>query len=126
MIKAHYLLLQRVRDNAPKPRYDGLQRAIPPWVLRDEHSLTEQIWMDQCNASEEEEDSWAFLPSLEVAKQFFDRYKEHGTEFDIVAVYECTSPADVQVVERLSGYIGLDVSSTEPDSALHPARIWAS
>ena len=38
-------------------------------------------------------------------------------------VYACESPDDAEMLARIEGYLGLDVTSTEPHSVLHPEGI---
>jgi len=128
-VKAHYFLVSPdpVDPGEGRPPYYGVARTKHAHVMDlTEGSPTYWIWREEIEAKEEEEEWCLFFGELDVARTFRRRYAEQGYEFQIIAVYPCESEADVSAVEKLPGYLGLDVASTEPDSALHPAWMWCS
>jgi hypothetical protein len=126
-VRPHYMLVPPVAPGDRKQSYHGVDRPEPAHLVDlTEGSATYAIWRDEFDATDQEYEWCRFFDRLDVARDFRRRYAEHGYEFEIIAVYPCNDPLDARAIERLPGYLGLDVSSMEPDSALHPARMWES
>jgi hypothetical protein len=124
-LRPYYALLEPVSSTGlGHHTYHGVNRPCPAHVIDMTRPEIKAIWEDEIRSLAEDEEWCAFFEVLAKAVEFQRRYAEHGYEFEIVAVYPCDTPAEALEVERLPGYLGLDVSSTEPDSALHPAGIW--
>lgn len=91
------------------------QVGTTPWEQTSAH----EVWKDYCCPSWQDLGEWdSFLPSLDVARSFQSRFAAHGYRFGIIAIYPCESAENVAAIERLPGYMGLDVSTTEPLSVL--------
>jgi hypothetical protein len=104
--------------------YHGVARLCAP-MTDGEKSLAKDVWEEYYRAPWEDLGEWdIFFPSLSVARDFQLRFRERGESFDLIAIYHCESAADVTAVERLPGYVGLDVCNTEPNSALYPEVLW--
>lgn len=101
--------------------YYGVWRSLgfcggsTPW----EESPARDVFQDYCSVSWEDMGEWdSFLPTLELAREFQVRFREAGFEFGIIAIYLCESAENVATIEGLPGYLGLDVSTLEPNSVL--------
>ena len=105
--------------------YHGVDRHFAAVGVDWDRSTARDVWREYCCAGWEDLGAWdAFFPSLDVAHEFQSRFGDLGNVFGIIAVYPCESAADVVAIEGLAGYLGLDVSTTEPNSVLRPEALW--
>jgi hypothetical protein len=117
-----YYILVAPANSQPSGRpYYGLHRNVPASAATSPEGRA--VWEEEREAFAEDDEWCLFFDSLDTAIEFRRRYAAHGYAFDLLAVYACESPDDATVLELLDGYLGLDVTSTEPHSVLHPEGI---
>ncbi len=119
---SYYALVLPI-ENQPSARpYLGLDRPCPASEANSPEAKS--VWEEEREALADDDEWCTYHNSLDTALEFRRRYAACGYEFDLIAVYPCECPSDVDYLQQLDGYMGLDITSTEPHSVLHPEGIW--
>jgi hypothetical protein len=125
-MKTYYELVCAPRTDERGHMYYGVDRPFcwvqdRPW----EETPARAVWEEWVTSNYEVEEKWdSFFPSLDLARDFQERFHKHGYSFGIIAIHPCGSPEEAASIEKLPGYLGLDVSTGEPESFLYPSALW--
>ncbi len=124
----YYELVGKPISDVEGHKYYGVDRGFAQTgSARWEDTPARDVWKDYCSAAWEELGEWdSFMPNLDVARSFQSRFAACGYRFEIIAIYPCESAQDAATIAGLPGYIGLDVSNTEPNSVLRPEALWSN
>ncbi len=91
------------------------QEDHPAWDLMAELGTTNYDFDEEWDG---------YFPSLDIATGFQTRFRGLGYSFGIIAIHVCESTDNVEEAKKLKGFLGLDVSNTEPNSVLMPIAVW--
>lgn len=124
LTRVYYELVSDPVVDASGHAYHGVDRDFFGGVNWDE-SPAKDDWKEYVCAEWEDLGEWdGFFPTLDIARDFQRRFRSHGYQSTVLALYPSESASDLSALEALPGYLGLDVATTEPLSVLRPEWVW--